>query len=91
MKDGEVVCNHCNGEGSFWSGTPQEAAVTCEKCNGEGIVDWITNIMWQRHSYTRMFEVDPNSLDNLFCEDNKIIETTDDGGIKLYGRRYQPC
>ena len=91
MKDGEVICNKCNGEGSFWSGRLQESAWTCEKCNGKGAVDWITNIMWERHSYTSMFEMDADGSVDLYYAGNKIIETTADGGIKLHGRQYKPC
>ena len=28
----------------------------CDKCNGTGEVDWVKNVMWQKHNKVRLFE-----------------------------------
>jgi len=37
LKEGEVICNKCNGKGT------KDGIWLCDKCSGEGKVDWVNN------------------------------------------------
>jgi len=44
LRDGEVVCDRCEGEGILFE---YVGAGFCKKCDGSGYVDWIENITWK--------------------------------------------
>lgn len=43
LKEGEVICNKCNGKGQY--SYSDSVAIWCSKCQGEGKLDWISNAM----------------------------------------------
>lgn len=51
MKDGDVICEHCGGNGKYkgtgskYSDFGMVSIIECPKCKGSGICDWVTNIM----------------------------------------------
>jgi len=84
MREDEVVCNKCNGEGAIHGKTIQEISTTCSKCDGDGIVDWITNIMGKRPGEFDIFSLDPDGSVDLYYTGNKILQTTPNGDIKFF-------
>jgi DnaJ-class molecular chaperone len=43
LKDGEVICSKCNGEGNCKFNN--DVCIWCSRCQGTGKVDWISNAM----------------------------------------------
>ena len=52
MKDGEEICNKCDGKRALETTDP-EILRQCPKCRGRGIVDWIENIMGRKGTYIK--------------------------------------
>ena len=40
IKEGEVICNKCNG-----TGYDEKEVFICNKCLGEGKLDWVSNVV----------------------------------------------
>ena len=54
LKTGEVVCDECKGNGSFYV-APQSVSASsyrtnCYKCHGTGKLDWIENVVGKSNS-----------------------------------------
>jgi len=49
IKDGEVICDRCDGEGKIETIKPDDYIavyyIQCPKCRGIGKLDWIENIV----------------------------------------------
>jgi excinuclease UvrABC ATPase subunit len=85
MREDQVICRKCHGEGAIHGKTPQEISITCPKCDGVGILDWIENIMRKPHrQFTDILFADPDGAVDLYYEGNKIMQTTPDGGVKFF-------
>lgn len=55
LKEGEVLCNKCHGEGVFWrvnlKTLQNKENMECKKCWGAGKLNWVDNMMggkWPR-------------------------------------------
>ncbi len=49
LKEGEIICNKCNGSGSLSSKiNASTMAFTCKKCDGVGKLDWIENVIGKK-------------------------------------------
>jgi DnaJ-class molecular chaperone len=44
LKEGEYICDKCNGRGSLPTRNP-DVVTKCPKCNGKKKLDWIENIV----------------------------------------------
>lgn len=44
LKDGEYLCDKCNGRGSLPTRNP-DVVTKCPKCHGKKKLDWIENII----------------------------------------------
>lgn len=96
LKDGEVICSKCKGEGAILHGDPQKADFTCGKCDGTGVTDWITNAMARNFSFVRpgvytqevdvAMMINPCAEVDLYYEGTKILKTTKDG-FKIWGQK----
>jgi excinuclease UvrABC ATPase subunit len=84
MREDQVVCNKCNGEGAIHGKNFKEISFTCSKCDGAGILDWIENIMGKPHRQSDILFANPDGAVDLYYEGNKILQTTEDGGIKFF-------
>jgi DnaJ-class molecular chaperone len=55
LKEGEVICDKCNGSGLYDNNyKPKESVFImyeCMYCAGEGSIDWITDILGKNDSY----------------------------------------
>jgi len=62
LKQGELICNKCNGEGtcnmieSITKYITYEYFGCCDKCDGDGKVDWVKNIIGSRSTYIDHFD-----------------------------------
>ena len=83
MREDQVVCRKCHGEGAIHGKTSQEISVTCSKCDGASILDWIENIMGKHFEEFDIEALDGFDVVDLYHEGNKIIQTTKDG-IKFF-------
>ena len=48
LKEGEVLCDECNGSGNKakWDQIPDyKCYLECDKCLGKGKLDWIENVV----------------------------------------------
>lgn len=52
LKEGELICDMCNGTGNFPVSDNGENCAICSKCWGKGSVDWIENVMGRKMSFS---------------------------------------
>jgi len=51
LKEGEIKCPDCDGDGEVMGDYP--FSETCPKCKGKGTLDWIENIMGVQGTYIK--------------------------------------
>jgi hypothetical protein len=77
LKEGEVICNKCDGEGVILHYIPEVMDYTCPKCQGCGKLDWIENVVGKR-SFCVFFG-NPDSPVDLYYSGNITLKTTKHG------------
>jgi hypothetical protein len=60
VKDGEVVCNKCLGEGEILLRGDHFGVELCPKCLGVGKLDWIENVVGKK---IVEFDIEPIDFD----------------------------
>jgi RecJ-like exonuclease len=80
LKKSEVVCDHCDGHGSY---RIRMRTHICSKCLGEGKLDWISAIMGrakpkQSDVYPSL-GIDPNVGVDLYYDGTKVFKTSERG------------
>ena len=58
MKDGEIVCNKCLGEGEILPYGDHFGVEICPKCLGVGKLDWVENVVGKKIVEFDIEEVD---------------------------------
>jgi RecJ-like exonuclease len=102
LKEGEVICDKCNGTGVWKKVHP------CYKCLGKGKLDWVTNVMggrrkplvahWGTSSASSLS--DSNKINDKFIKemaremvkkiDEEILQSlSDPTSLKNYARRIK--
>jgi DnaJ-class molecular chaperone len=56
MRDGEVVCNKCDGRGCLDVLGSPDLLQQCPKCKGNKKVDWIENVIGKKYIE---FDIEP--------------------------------
>ncbi len=71
LKEGEVICDKCNGNGkskSYHLFLQHTERRECDNCNGEGKLDWIENVVGKKRDKIKM-----NILYGSFIHSNHTL------------------